>query len=179
VAGAEEWVLLSYRLPREPSTVRVAVWRRLRRLGAVQVLDGLVALPADPRTREQLEWVAGDVVDAGGEALVWVGRLATRAQHRAVAARMAEAVADEYRAIGEAAGAAAALDDAGRRRALRRLRRDLQRVAQRDFFPPDERERARRAVEALADGAPPAPVSSSPAAPAARVARAAKQGGRG
>ena len=42
-----EWVLLAYRLPREPSTPRIAVWRKLRRQGAVQVLDGLVALPAE------------------------------------------------------------------------------------------------------------------------------------
>jgi hypothetical protein len=45
----------------EPSTPRIAVWRRLRRLGVVQVGDGLVALPADARTREQLKWVAEDV----------------------------------------------------------------------------------------------------------------------
>ena len=39
-------VLLAYRLPREPSGPRVTVWRKLRRLGVAQVLDGLVALPA-------------------------------------------------------------------------------------------------------------------------------------
>ena len=70
-----EWVLLAYRLPREPSTPRIAVWRKLRRLGVAQVLDGLVALPADARTQEQLEWVADEIVDAGGEATLWVGRL--------------------------------------------------------------------------------------------------------
>ena len=43
-----EWVLLSYRLPREPSTPRIAVWRKLRRLGVAQISDGLVALPAAP-----------------------------------------------------------------------------------------------------------------------------------
>src|SRR5262249_39018906 len=33
----DRWVLLAYRLPREPSTPRIAVWRRLRRLGALQL----------------------------------------------------------------------------------------------------------------------------------------------
>jgi len=47
-----DWVLLAYRLPREPSTPRITLWRKLRRLGVVQVLDGLVALPADARTKE-------------------------------------------------------------------------------------------------------------------------------
>src|SRR5213080_3282008 len=56
-----QWVLLAYRLPRDPSTPRIALWRTLRRLGAAQLLDGLVALPADSRTREQLEWAADGV----------------------------------------------------------------------------------------------------------------------
>ena len=58
-------MLLAYRLPREPSTPRSALWRKLRRLGAVQVLDGLAALPLDARNREQLEWLADEVVEAG------------------------------------------------------------------------------------------------------------------
>src|SRR5215203_4206421 len=70
---AGEWVLLAYRLPREPSTPRIALWRKLRQLGAAQLLDGLVALPADSRTREQLEWIADQVVEAGGTAEVWGG----------------------------------------------------------------------------------------------------------
>jgi hypothetical protein len=45
-------VLLSYRLPREPSTPRIAVWRRLRRLGVAQLADGVVGLPWDARTQD-------------------------------------------------------------------------------------------------------------------------------
>src|SRR3989442_789108 len=94
------WVLLAYRLPREPSTPRIAVWRRLRRLGATQLLDGLVALPLDSsRNREQLEWVAGEIVEAGGEATLWVGELASAAQERDLATRMATAIASEYVAL--------------------------------------------------------------------------------
>ena len=35
---------------------------------------GLVALPADSRTREQVEWLADEVLEAGGEASVWLAR---------------------------------------------------------------------------------------------------------
>ena len=41
--------MLTYRLPRDPSTPRGVVWRKLRRLGVAQLADGLVALPADAR----------------------------------------------------------------------------------------------------------------------------------
>src|SRR2546430_17674539 len=74
MSQAEDWVLLAYRLPRVPTTPRSAVWRKLKRLGVAWLGDGLVALPADPRTREQLEWVAEDVTDHGGEAILWLGR---------------------------------------------------------------------------------------------------------
>ena len=50
------------------------MWRKLRRLGVAQVVDGLVALPAEARTREQLEWIAAEAIEAGGTAMVWLGK---------------------------------------------------------------------------------------------------------
>jgi len=143
-------VLLAYRLPRDPSTPRSALWRKLRRLGAVQVLDGLAALPLDARNREQLEWLAEEVVEAGGEATVWVGELTSAAQERELATRMAQAVAAEYRALIDDATAARAERPGPRRRTLGRLRRELRRIRARDYFPPAERELAQQAVEELA-----------------------------
>jgi hypothetical protein len=150
MSGSLEWVLLAYRLPREPSAPRVTVWRKLRRLGVVQVVDGLVGLPADARTREQLEWMADEVLEAGGEATVWLARLGSAAQERLLAERMASAVEADYRAVTSEALDAEAADEAVRRRTLGRLRRELQRIGRRDFFPPEEGEAAHRAVESLA-----------------------------
>jgi Protein ChrB, N-terminal len=144
------WVLLAYRLPREPSTPRSALWRKLRRLGAVQVLDGLAALPLDARNREQLEWLADGVLEAGGEAMVWVGELGSAAQERDLAARMAEAVAVEYRALIEQAAAARDQPGGQRQRTLKRLRRELRRIRARDHFPPSERELAQQELDELA-----------------------------
>jgi len=144
------WVLLAYRLPRDPSTPRSALWRKLRRLGAAQVLDGLAALPLDARNREQLEWLADEVIEAGGEATIWVGELSSAAQERELATRMAEAVAAEYRALIDDATAARAERPGPRRRTLGRLRRELRRIRARDYFPPAERELAQQAVEELA-----------------------------
>jgi hypothetical protein len=152
MTGRSRWVLLSYQLPREPSTPRIAVWRKLRRLGAAQLLDGLVALPLDARNREQLEWLADEVADAGGEAAIWLAETATAAQERALAARMAAAAARDYQALAEAARTAATGSDvpAVRRRTLARLRRELRRIQARDHFPPPERDAARTALANLA-----------------------------
>lgn len=149
VGATFDWVLLAYRLPREPSTPRITVWRKLKRLGVAPLLDGLVALPADARTREQLEWVADEVQQAGGTASVWVGRPGSAAQGRTVAAAMAEAIAAEYRAVIADAAVAIDADIVERRRTLARLRRELHRIGMRDHFPPSERQQARDAVRAL------------------------------
>jgi hypothetical protein len=143
-------VLLAYRLPREPSTPRIALWRKLRRLGAVQILDGLVALPLDARNREQLEWLADEALEAGGEATIWVGELGSVAQERELSARMADGVAAHYRTLIEEAALAREQAPGKRRRTLARLRRELRRIRARDHFPPPEREIAERALHELA-----------------------------
>src|SRR5436309_15975179 len=97
------WVFLAYRLPREPSTPRIAVWRKLRRLGATQLLDGLVALPLDSRNLERFEWLANEITEARGEATIWIGELTSAAQERALVARMQAMIAAEYEGVIEAA----------------------------------------------------------------------------
>ena len=150
MSPAEDWVLLFYRLPRVPSTPRSAVWRKLKRLGAAQLGDGLVAMPADARTREQLEWIAEEVTDHGGDAAVWLGRPLDPAARTALVSRMTAAVAAEYDEVTAEAVVACDADAVTRRRALVRLRRDLRRIAGRDFFLPPQRDAARAAVEDLA-----------------------------
>jgi len=144
------WVLLSYRVPREPSTPRITIWRKLKRLGVAQISDGLVALPADARTREQLEWIAEDVVDAGGTASIWLAEPGSMATERELADAMAQARVEEYAKITAEARAGARLDPTARVALVRRLRADLLRVRRRDYFPPAEREAAGTAVDILA-----------------------------
>jgi hypothetical protein len=59
----------------------MGLWRRLKRLGVVQIGDGLVGLPLDSRTLEALEWVAEDVLEAGGEAAIWLAVSPSRRQY--------------------------------------------------------------------------------------------------
>lgn len=143
-----EWCLLAYRLPRVPSTPRIALWRKLRRLGAVQLVDGLVALPATARNREQLDWIADEVIDANGEAWTWTAVPGSKDQEKLLAARMSAAAAEDYEAVlAEARKLAAA--GSPPRRTVERLRRELRRIEDRDHFRPEVRDRAQRAVHAL------------------------------
>ena len=141
-----DWVLLSYRLPREPSTPRIAVWRKLTRLGVARIGDGLVALPADARTREQFEWLAQEIGEHGGDATTWLGRPLDPGQEEHMIDELRAARAAEYRRIADQARVAPPEDQV---RVLRRLREELRRIGQRDFFPPPERDAAEAALRAL------------------------------
>jgi uncharacterized membrane protein YdfJ with MMPL/SSD domain len=146
MSARTQWVLLAYRIPREPSTPRIAVWRRLKRLGVAQLGDGLVALPLDARTREQLEWVADEIRQASGEAMLWLAQPASAAQEQGLATQLADARSAEYLAvISEAESITTA-----NRRTIQRLRRELRRISRRDYFPPPERAAAKAAIDALA-----------------------------
>ena len=123
----------------------------MRRLGVAQLGDGLVALPADARTQEQLEWVADHVAEAGGASTLWRAELLSRSQERDLIGQLATARAEEYAAI--TVRALAAIDAPKQPeavRALRGLRREFRQVQRRDFFPPPEREQATAAVKRLA-----------------------------
>jgi DNA-binding transcriptional regulator PaaX len=83
-AGKVRWLILIYHLPREPSRHRVAVWRKLKTLGALYLQDGVAALPEDAVTREQLEWLQLRIKEAGGEATLWEALPNTVSENRAL-----------------------------------------------------------------------------------------------
>lgn len=147
--GAGQWVLLSYRLPREPSTPRITVWRKLKQLGVAQISDGLIALPADARTREHVDWIAEEITDFGGTATVWIAQPGSAEHERRLARSMADARTAEYRKIIDQAEQARGLGEEERRRVLRKLRAELRRIHRRDYFPPPARRAAEAAVNSL------------------------------
>jgi len=66
------WRVITYRLPSEPSRHRVAVWRELRRLGAVGLQQGTWAVPAGEGFDEGFDHVLSAIADAGGQPVVLV-----------------------------------------------------------------------------------------------------------
>ncbi len=65
------WLLLVYRIPREPTAGRVFVWRKLKQLGAIALQDAVWVLPKTPRTQEQFQWLAAEITELQGEAVLW------------------------------------------------------------------------------------------------------------
>jgi len=65
------WLLLHYKLPNKPSALRVYVWRKLKRLGAILLHESIWVLPDQPRTAEQIQWLTAEIQEMGGEAYSW------------------------------------------------------------------------------------------------------------
>src|SRR5437899_11177302 len=62
------WLLLLYALPTRRNAARVSLWRKLRKFGAVQLKTSGYVLPDDPVQFERFQWLAKQILDAGGEA---------------------------------------------------------------------------------------------------------------
>ncbi len=94
------WLLFTYRVPNEPSARRVYVWRKLRRLGAILLHGAAWALPANSYTRENLQWLAAEVLDMeGGEATLWEAQRIFTGQEDRLAQQFTDQVDASYREI--------------------------------------------------------------------------------
>ena len=153
VTGSHEWAFLLHHLPREPSAPRIALWRAFRRLGALLLGDGLVALPASPRNIEHLEWLASGIEERDGTASVWVARPTTGRTTDRLIEESRAAIDAEYRAVMREAAAGHDLTIVEQRRLVRRLRAVLRRIASRDYFAAPAAPGARERVERLASRA--------------------------
>ncbi len=133
------WLILIYHLPREPSRYRVAVWRKLKDLGALYLQDGVAALPEDAATREQLEWLQLRVRESGGEATLWEALPNTIAEDRDLVEEFRVSREAAYRALIEAAErlrrkATLGSDGAPLVEELEKIEREFRAERRRDYF---------------------------------------------
>lgn len=154
------WVIVTYRLPVEPSRHRVATWRELRRVGALSLQQATWALPARPPFLEAISRVETLVERAGGEALVFeadprgeqseerLERLFTAEREEEWAEFLAECAKFELeidKEISKEKFTLAELDEEDQ--SLERLRRWFRELRGRDVFLAPSREAAERRLK--------------------------------
>jgi hypothetical protein len=139
----------------------VAIWRRLRQLGAASPTGSLYLLPFGEEHQESFGWLAQEIEAAGGEALVLqIDRLEGSAEERLIDT-FRSARAEEYRKI--VAETDEAVEQAGRagpgrdertdlRDRLEKLRRRFSEAARIDFFHAPEGAEATAALARLEAG---------------------------
>ncbi len=137
--GKTRWLILIYHLPREPSRHRVAVWRKLKTLGAIYLQDGVAVLPEDAVTREQFEWLQLRVREAGGEASLWEALPNTVAEDRSLVEEFRASRQAKYKRLIEAADRLRRKAALGSNKALlleelRMMEREFRAERRRDYF---------------------------------------------
>ncbi len=96
---ARTWMMLVYKVPREPTSARAAVWRKLKKLGALLLHDAVWVLPATPWTREQFQWLVVEIVELDGEAHLWESRLVLNGQDDTLVQKFQTRVDTAYQEI--------------------------------------------------------------------------------
>lgn len=63
-----KWTILVYRIPAHPTRLRLQVWRKLQRMGALYLQNAACILPARPDLDENMQYVAAAIEEMGGAA---------------------------------------------------------------------------------------------------------------
>jgi hypothetical protein len=84
---ASAWLLMTYKVPAEPSKLRVGIWRRIRGMGAVYLQNSVCVLPTSADHQRQLRMVQSDIEKGGGEAVIFETTALDAKQEELVVAR--------------------------------------------------------------------------------------------
>jgi Protein ChrB, N-terminal len=91
------WLLLAYKVPSEPAAKRVALWRRLKSMGAVYLQNGVCLLPKTDDHARRLKMLENDIAEMGGDAVILEAIALDRGQQEKVVARFNGDRDDAYR----------------------------------------------------------------------------------
>ena len=91
------WLLLTYKVPAEPAAKRIALWRRLKGMGAVYLQNGVCLLPKTDDHTRRLKMLENDITEMGGEAVLLKTVALDRLQEEKVVARFKADRDDAYR----------------------------------------------------------------------------------
>jgi len=120
------WLLIHYKLPSKPSALRVYIWRKLKRVGAILLHEAVWVLPDTPRTAEQYQWLTAEIQEMGGQVYYWKSTTALSEQDEFITQQFNEQVDTVYSDL---------LKKIDKPRAdLQEISQQYQQAASRDFF---------------------------------------------
>lgn len=142
-ANERSWLLLIHNIPPKPDYLRVKIWRRLQRIGAVAIKNSVYVMPRNEQALEDLQWTLREITEGGGEASICEADFVDGLSNEQVEALFRAARDADYAAIAEEARELArnlpsrlkreADDIPALASASRRLRRRLSEVTAIDF----------------------------------------------
>ncbi|MFN4277530.1 MAG: Chromate resistance protein ChrB [Ferrovibrio sp.] len=95
--ASHSWLLLTYKVPPEPASKRVAIWRRLKGMGAVYLQNGVCLLPKTDDHVRRLKMLENDVAEVAGESVLLETVALDRSQEEKVVGRFKADRDEAYR----------------------------------------------------------------------------------
>jgi hypothetical protein len=145
--SGREWMLLIHQLPPKPTNLRVRIWRKLQKLGAVAIKNSVYVLPATEKAHEDFQWLKQEIETEGGEVSVFRAGSVEGATDDEIVAAFRKTRDEEFAAVAaEFDGLTGAIREQARGKhlsdgrlsaheiELEKLHRELERIAANDFF---------------------------------------------
>lgn len=93
----QSWNLLIYRVPSQPSTQRVYVWRKLKGWGGLYLQQSVCVLPQRQDLQQHLEKLATEIVEGEGDADLLTVTIENDVQNSKLIERFQQQVNEEYK----------------------------------------------------------------------------------
>lgn len=91
------WLLLTYKVPPEPSKHRIALWRKLKGLGAVYLQNSICLLPNTTEHIKQLKLIENDIAKMDGESVLLETVALDKTQEQKIVNRFKSDRDEEYK----------------------------------------------------------------------------------
>jgi hypothetical protein len=97
------WLLLIHQIPPKPDYLRVKIWRRLQRVGAVAIKNSVYVMPCTDQSLEDFQWTVREITKGGGDAWICEANFVEGISNDQVEALFRAARDADYAAISEEA----------------------------------------------------------------------------
>jgi len=141
------WLLLVFSLARKGASLRVTVWRKLQRYGALPLGNSGYFLPNTAENRERFEWLATAVRTEGGDASVLEVQSVDNCSFPQMKQRFSDARTGDYRELLKELRKPPTSSNLPSR--ATRLRQRFQDIVSIDFFGSPFREQVEHALNAM------------------------------
>ena len=155
-----DWMLLIHQLPPKPTNLRVRIWRKLQKVGAVAIKNSVYVLPATEESHEHFQWLKQEIESATGEASVFRADSVEGTTDEEIIAAFRKARDEEFAGVSvQFDGLTGAIREQSRGKHLSagrlsaheaeidKLHAELERIAANDFFNASGRATAFSAYE--------------------------------
>lgn len=142
------WLLLIHQIPAKPTYFRAKIWRRLQQIGATPVKQAAYAMPQTDQAYEDLTWIAREIIQGGGEAILLDARFCEGMEDEQVMHLFREARRRDYEKLTIEADellqhyrrndSGFSVDFLEYKNGITRLRRAFAAITAIDFFPGQE-----------------------------------------